>query len=110
MPTENLHLSDIEVAPDGRVGIIKCKAPDCPYWYYGPQTIASAERCFKEHADQYLPGRAPSIQVDWEPVAYCSVCEDGIGDIVVEDGESIRCKDCGTTWDMQGNGGERREE
>ena len=51
------------------------------------------------------PGRALDIEVDWEPSACCSVCADGVGDITQED-DGLRCHGCGTTWDMDGTGGE----
>lgn len=63
---------------------------------------------FRDHSAQYEPGRAPDIQVDWEPVALCPVCEDGVGDIAQVD-EGLGCKECDTTWDMVGRGGERAE-
>lgn len=64
---------------------------------------------FREHADQYLPGRAPDITVEYELVASCSVCEDGTGNVVQDDSESVRCDDCGTTWFIDGTQGEREE-
>lgn len=46
--------------------------------------------------------------MDWEPSAFCSVCADGIGDIVAED-EGLTCRDCGTTWGIDGKMGETSE-
>lgn len=64
-----------------------------------------------DHLRQHAPGRALDIEVDWEPTGYCSVCEDGIGDIGRDaDGEGLICKDCGTTWDIEGRSGERVED
>lgn len=63
-----------------------------------------------DHLRQHAPGRALDIEVDWEPVASCSVCPDGIGGIEINDSESLRCAECGTAWDMDGKGGERHED
>lgn len=103
-----------------RVGrLLECQAPDCGYWqtFYVPKSanyddwLASACKMFKrDHSEQFEPGRAPNIAVDWEISALCSVCEDGIGDIVTEDSESLRCKECNTTWSMEGDSGERNDE
>jgi hypothetical protein len=41
-----------------------------------------------------------------EPSALCSVCDDG-GDINQVDGETLQCRDCGTTWAIDGTNGER---
>lgn len=61
-----------------------------------------------DHLEQHNPGRAVDIDVDWEPVASCSVCPNGMGDIYQED-DGLRCRDCGTTWDINGRRGERDE-
>lgn len=105
--------------PEHEGGLLKCQAPDCGYWrtFYVPEYrdyaewLASACEGFKrEHSEQFKPGRAPDISVDWEISACCSVCEDGIGDVVSEDSESLRCKECSTTWSMEGDSGERDDE
>jgi hypothetical protein len=63
----------------------------------------------KSHGGQYDAGRAPDIAVEWEISACCSVCPDGIGDVTTNDSETVTCKDCGTTWAMDGTAGERAE-
>lgn len=74
------------------------------------QNDATAAAFFRTyHGNQYEPGRAPDITVEWEISACCSVCEDGIGDIQQEDSETLRCTECGTVWDTHGQGGEREE-
>ncbi len=60
------------------------------------------------HLAQHEPGRALDIAVDWEPLANCSVCADGIGDIEQED-EGLVCQECGTSWNLDGTGGTRDE-
>ncbi|MBG6085834.1 hypothetical protein [Zhihengliuella flava] len=47
----------------------------------------------------------PDINVDWEPSAWCPICEDG-GDMAVIDTEALECTDCGTTWSIDGRHGE----
>jgi hypothetical protein len=96
---------------------LHCTAPDCGYTLHVHQnrTIKDPDQFWPEqfrrhHGDQYEPGRAPDVAVDWVVSACCSVCEDGIGDIEVNDSDSLRCKDCGTTWGMDGTAGERDEE
>ena len=94
----------------------RCAAPDCGYAMYTHPIRHRPEEQATEfwenqwrrlHADQYAPGRAPDITVDWEISACCSVCPDGIGDIKVEDSDTIRCEECATTWDMRGDNGYR---
>lgn len=85
-----------------------CSAPSCHFHVWGgAQTEAFYRGLFKDHADQYEPHRAPDIEVDWEISASCSVCEDSGSIRVDDDGESVRCSDCGTTWSMIGEQGER---
>lgn len=96
-----------------------CNAPDCGYQMFvhtirGNNTEEEvarfwASRWRESHADQYDTGRAPDIAVSWDVVAHCSVCPDEIGDIVVTDPETLTCKDCGTTWDHDGEQGERNQ-
>lgn len=95
---------------------LHCEAEGCQFTQYvhPNPTIKDDDKFWLEqfrryHSDQYEPGRAPDIEVDWVISASCSICEDGIGDIEVNDSDSIRCKDCGTTWDMRGTSGERDE-
>lgn len=96
---------------------VSCTAEGCHYLSSFVSTVheeefvrVRAEVHFSNHTKQYLPGSAPDIVVDWEISACCSVCEDGIGDIVTEDSESVYCKECGTTWSMDGTDGERKED
>lgn len=105
--------------PEPSGGLLKCQAPDCGYLrtFYVPEYrdyekwLASACEGFKrDHSYQFEPGRARDISVDWEISALCSVCEDGIGEVEVNDSESLRCKECNTTWDMEGGNGEREEQ
>lgn len=57
-----------------------------------------------DHIDQHKPGRALDIVVDWGVSAQCSVCDDGIGDIVQDD-EGLICRECRTFWNIDGTGG-----
>ncbi|QGJ93517.1 hypothetical protein SEA_MUFASA8_69 [Arthrobacter phage Mufasa8] len=117
-PTTNLHQP---VERDGNH--LDCGAPDCGYSMFThpiatptfkdqPEKMATywRDQFQRHHSDQYAPGRAPDIAVDWEVSACCSICEDKIGDIVVVDSETLTCKDCGTTWDMHGTSGELAEQ
>lgn len=113
-PTTNPHQPN--PGPDT---FIHCAAPDCEYAQFThrlpgrneDQTAAFWTELFRSnHTAQHDPGRAPDITVEWEISASCSVCEDTIGDIVVNDSDSIRCKDCGTTWSIDGSNGERDED
>lgn len=105
--------------PKHEGAFLNCQAPDCRYWvtFHVPngrdfeEWLSTARKRFKrDHSEQFEPGRAPNISVDWEVSALCSVCEDGIGEIVTEDSETLRCKECGTTWSMEGDNGEREEQ
>lgn len=97
---------------------VTCAAEGCSYimthWDIQTRTReqndTTAEALFMmHHRSQYEPGRAPDITVEWEISAYCSVCEDGIGDITQEDTETVYCRECGTTWSADGKDGERKE-
>ena len=90
---------------------IECSA--CPYVRFtgAPHHIATrVERWMPDHIAQHAPGRALDIEVVWEPSACCSVCEDGIGDIRQVSSEGLECIECGTTWDMDGRGGETSDD
>lgn len=96
---------------------LRCAAPDCGYAmhvYRFPDDKDNTQLWFdhfkRNHTAQYEPGRAPDITVEWEISALCSVCEDAIGDIEVNDSDGVRCKDCGTTWSMDGTCGDRDED
>lgn len=107
----NAHQPVLVRNPDGVAHTAECAAADCPHLVLaGLRTDKEYERMFKEHTDQYEPGRAPDITVDWEVSALCSVCEDGIGDIEVDSDGDLACKECGTYWSITGDGGTRSEE
>ena len=98
--------------------IVTCAAEGCKFamtHYDFPrrtreQNDTTAAAFFRaNHSGQYEPGRAPNISVDWVISACCSVCEDGMGDIQQEDSETLHCTECGTTWNMHGEDGEREE-
>lgn len=74
--------------------------------YAGRQRTWMADH-IAQHND---PTRALDITVDWDISAYCSVCDDGIGDVQVNDIESIQCVVCGTTWSIDGKDGELADE
>lgn len=85
----------------------------CGYTRFGA-TLHATERptasdVLADHLAQHAPGRAVDIEVDWEPSALCSVCEDGIGLIKPDDDGGLECEECGTVWDINGTGGERSE-
>lgn len=95
---------------------LRCTAPDCGYAlhvYHHPSGNTPPEYWaglfHSYHSRQYDPGNAPDIAVDWEISASCSVCPDGIGDVKTNDSETVRCEECGTTWHIDGTGGERAE-
>lgn len=69
-----------------------------------------ATRAIREHLSQHKPGRALDIEVFWEPFACCNVCADGVGDIHWPDTETLECRECETTWHIDGTGGERKEQ
>lgn len=106
--TTNPHQPTFRHSPEGVTYGADCTAPDCGVAVFsgGFDDERYAALFKRSHSDQYEPGRAPDITVDWVISADCSVCEDG-GDIDTEDGESVICKDCGTTWGMTGENGER---
>lgn len=109
------------VIPDPYEGSFTCAAPDCRFWSTGASVkrggvlssrehiVTVNEFIFKDHANQFLPDRAPDIQVEYELVANCSVCDDG-GDMFQDWEGEIGCRDCGTSWDRNGEHGERHED
>ena len=110
MATATITITDMEPSDifGPQVSVIaSCSDCDFKLW-----TGGSPDRDWSHVADDHLrqhdPDRAVDIEVDWEPVAYCSVCGNGLGDIHQED-DGLRCRDCGTTWDINGRNGERGE-
>ena len=77
------------------------------YLSSGDKLIESLDGFYADHQDQHRPGRAPDIEVDWEPSATCSVCPDG-GDIHQDSSDVLEGRGCGTTWYLDGTGGELR--
>lgn len=112
-PTALIELGEeSETYPGFRPATIRCSERDTTIFtsyrdtYGDPQDYAN--RTLRDHLDQHTPGRALNIEVSWELSACCSVCEDEIGDIVQED-DGLTCRECGTTWDIDGEQGERKE-
>lgn len=101
----NAHTPMIERNEAGHPRSIKCSEGDF-LAIAGGAGEAYYLQIHKDHASQYEPGRAPDIAIDWVIDASCSICDDG-GRIDVVDSECIRCEDCGATWDMNGDNGER---
>lgn len=109
----NLHESIVKVDGDGAAAVLYCRI--CPTFrvrlanYREAGGREYAERTFERmHSDEYEPGRAPSITVDWEPSGWCSIC--GKSDLVPdEDGGGVECEHCGTWWDHDGRGGRTDE-
>lgn len=108
-PTTNPHQPEIAAHH------WNCTAPECRYQMhvYPIRAMDPAEHGTYwqgiwdgTHAAQFGPGRAPDIAIEWEISALCSVCPDGIGEVIVNDPESVICKECKTTWDMDGEQGE----
>lgn len=90
----------------GRFVSVKVECSECDYKAWtGGSPNRDWTRLIDGHLAQHRPGRAVDIEVDWEPSAWCSVCEDG-GDIHQE-GDGLTCRDCGTTWSIDGTYGER---
>jgi hypothetical protein len=75
-----------------------------------PQSYADdnyKEIFMRDHHDQYEPGRAPDIVIEYVISACCTVCPDKIGTIVQNDTDSVVCTECKTTWYTDGTGGEK---
>lgn len=93
---------------------LRVSCGQCPFVTYTSRLrdfMPSASEILADHLAQHAPGRAVDIEVSWEPSAMCSVCSDGIGLVKIDnDGEGLECEECGTTWDIEGTGGERSEE
>ncbi len=107
--TTNPHQPDIDFLSRGG---LKCTAPDCNFYLAVPREdwLESWKPHFRDvHTQQYDEGRARDIEIEWVISACCSVCEDGVGDVQVNDTDTVRCNDCGTTWYMSGTGGELDE-
>lgn len=111
-PHEIVTLSASDAASDGRVWVnvkVECSACDHVMFTGTWQPRAEARQSWiADHIAQHAPGRALDIEVDWEPSALCSVCEDGIGDIDLAD-DGLACRECGTTWDIDGENGETND-
>ncbi len=85
---------------------VKASCPLCTHVVFtGGRPGFDWSHILDRHLAQHQPGRARDIEVAWEPSAWCSVCEDGIGDIHHED-DGLVCRNCGTRWDINGTGGE----
>ncbi|NWN87021.1 MAG: hypothetical protein HLX51_00540 [Micrococcaceae bacterium] len=70
-----------------------------------PSKYAHVRRGFmQDHIDQHAPGRAIDLDVQWQLYAQCTVCDDG--EIINEDSETLCCKQCDTTWSIDGTYGE----
>lgn len=106
--TENLHQPELIRDDDGVAFSVRCALEDCgaSIWAGRGEDERYDKMFRRDHTSQYEPGRAPDIEIEWVVSAMCSVCEGG-GDVDQNDGESLICKDCGTTWYMDGTGGER---
>lgn len=105
-----------EGEPDPTTGLrlltLECQVEGCTHLEYTGvrgDLDKFLVRSLRGHQEQHKPGRALDIAVDWEVSALCSVCEDGVGDIVRED-EGVTCRECGTSWDLDGTDGRRDEE
>src|SRR5699024_2759876 len=70
--------------------------------YGDPQEYAT--RVIRDNLRQHEPGRALDIEVSWKPSAFCNVCADGLGDINWSDIETLECRECETTWNIDGTG------
>lgn len=92
----------------GTYNAVKCSDPGHHFIVASGPMASEAyyASAFRRHAAQYEEGRAPDIAVDWEVSASCSVCGDG-GDVRQEDSESVGCRDCGTSWYIDGTYGTR---
>lgn len=111
------HTGVFQRDADGRIERVSCSAEGCKWAYWVgtgfENTEESHARSIKDHADQFEPGRAVDIDVDYEVNAYCSVCPRGEGSIsiVATDGtrqpDSLQCEHCGTGWDVDGKNGMR---
>lgn len=83
----------------------RCSACDAMIFTALPAKYVHVRRGFmQDHIDQHAPGRATDLDVQWHLYAQCTVCDDG--EIVDEDGETLRCKQCDTTWSLNGTFGE----
>jgi hypothetical protein len=107
----NAHQPELIRNADGIATSASCAAPNCNTNVRAG--MASDEGYIAHftrlHTVQYEPGRAPDIEVDWDPSANCSVCED-LGEVKADpDGEGLFCVQCKTRWGMDGEHGERAE-
>lgn len=89
-----------------------CRAEGCTHKVFTALPAGAAldpTSLDRDHQEQHRPGRALDIEVDWAPHARCSVCSDGIGTIEQDD-DGLACRECGTTWDLEGTMGEIDDE
>lgn len=109
----NRHTPLIAPAEDGaEFTNVTCNAPGCRYrCRYMVSTVSRDDFpaiFHRAHGNEYDPGRAPSIEVDWEPSGSCSTC--GRGDIETGDDDTVQCDFCGSYWSHDGSGGTEDEE
>ena len=99
--------------PDTHFATIRCSECDFVQWSPVVTRKVSAEEyatnSIMRHLKTHEPGRAPDIVVEYVLSASCSVCADGVGDVVQESSEVLECRDCGTTWSEDGTYGELKE-
>lgn len=111
MATAHIEKSDYISANGEAFTSVVARCSDCEHVAFtGGRAGLDWSGILDGHLRQHEPGRAVDIEVDWEPSACCSVCPDGIGAIKQNDGESLVCDDCGTTWSLDGTCGERVEQ
>lgn len=105
--SENPHTLTTVTDPQERVIGLSCAAEGCNWALYGGvMTPERAEDVFRrQHRDQYEPGRVPDIAPEWVLSVPCSFCPDG-GD-VHDEGETLVCRQCDSTWYRDGTYGER---
>lgn len=100
-------------SPDTYFATIKCSECSFIQWSSVRTSKVSAEEyatnSIMRHLETHEPGRAPDIDVEYVLSASCSVCEDGIGDVVQDSSEMLECRECGTTWSEDGTYGEKTE-
>lgn len=95
----------------GRSIKVECSVPGCRYCAYTwvPATFANDESIIGRHLSQHAPDRALDIEVQWQVLAECSVCDDYEANVEVGGDGGLVCTVCGTTWDIDGKGGYRDE-
>lgn len=97
---------------DRQMVYIHCSECKSMLWstsvYLGEEPYTNLE-AIQDHLDQHNdPTRAPDIEyLEYNVEAWCTICEDRVGEVDFTSSGTLECNVCGTVWDSDGEHGER---